>query len=252
MGLRGTARRVAKVVLADALYRTGMLDRIRRRTMKASAVVLVYHRIVDSPPELLDYSPSGMTVRGDAFDAQMAYLRRHYRLVSLRELVAAVASGAPLEDTLCAVTFDDGWLDNYTHAFPILKKHDVPCTIFLTPNFIERSTWFWEERFEYVLAHVLQRYQDRALSDADSQAMRATLESLNLAAILEMTLPRFRRHLSATVVTLRARPEHERLNLMSKLEDLLRLASLAEPRRFMNWDEVRRMADAGVEFGRTR
>ncbi|HEY7497053.1 MAG TPA: polysaccharide deacetylase family protein [Vicinamibacterales bacterium] len=249
MGLRGTVKHLTQRALADALYYTGALGVYRRRVMRSSAVVLVYHRIVDEPPDLLDYSPSGMCVRRDAFDAQMAYLSRHYTAIPLSELAQRVSDQRTLDDRLCAVTFDDGWRDNYTHAFPILKKHNVPATIFLATNFVDGGSWFWEERLKYVLAHVMQRHLDRAIAASELSAVSEVLARLELSAILAMGLPRFRQFLSAHVTTLRAKPEAERARVMDALEGLIKLESLREPRRFMNWDEIREMEAAGMHFG---
>src|SRR5687767_8778782 len=184
MGVAGRAKGLAKVVISDALFYSGALAAYRRRAMRAAGVVLLYHRVVDDPPELLDYSASGISIGVRAFDAQMAYLRAHYRLTSLQSLVDRVSNGAPLDDGVCAVTFDDGWRDNYTHAFPILKKYGVPCTIFLTTNFIDGKEWFWEARLKYVLAHVRQRHRDGAVGQADEGVLRARLSELRLGPLL--------------------------------------------------------------------
>jgi peptidoglycan/xylan/chitin deacetylase (PgdA/CDA1 family) len=250
MSLASGARRVAKRVAADVLYRSGALGLYRARATKASAVVLLYHRIVDDPPELLDYSPTGIIVRREAFDAQMAYLRRHYRLVYLNDLVEQLASGHPLDDRLCAVTFDDGWRDNYTHALPILKKYQVPCTIFLSTNFIDGTPWFWEARLKYVLGHVAQRYLEQPRGSQSAGDIRTALGELGLAQMLGMPVAQLRLSLVALVNRLRSRPADERDRLMQALENLLqRIPVLHEPRRFLTWDEVGEMERGGVAFG---
>jgi peptidoglycan/xylan/chitin deacetylase (PgdA/CDA1 family) len=217
--------------------------------MKASAMVLLYHRIVDDPPELLDFSPSGITIRRDAFDAQMQYILARYRVIPLSRLADMVSKRSTLEDGLCAVTFDDGWRDNYTHAFPIIKQHKVPCTIFLANNFIDGSQWFWESRLKYVLGHIVQRFRDGRVDAADGQVVRQTLARHNAAVVLEQPLPELRRFLTALVNKLRAHSPREVSMVIAELEELLRLPTLHEPRRFLNWDEIREMEAAGIDFG---
>ena len=190
-----------------------------------------------------------MSVRRETFDAQMAYVSQHYTMVSLTELARRVSDRQPLDDRLCAVTFDDGWRDNYTHAFPILKKYKVPCTIFLATNFIDGGDWFWEERLKYVLAHIMQRQREKRVAASDLVVLGDVLARLDLSAIVDMSLPRFRQFLTALVTTMRARAVEDRDGVMSALEGLLQLESLREPRRFMNWDEIREMEAAGVDFG---
>ena len=112
MGVLGQIKRSGKKALAGSLYRAGVLNVVRRRTMKGSAAVLLYHRIVDGPTELDDYSPSGMTVRADRFDAQMAYLKRHYDVVKLSEIAEELLEfigDAPL--VIHNARFDIGFLN---------------------------------------------------------------------------------------------------------------------------------------------
>ena len=58
------------------------------------------------------------------------YLRAHYDVVPLEDLISTGS------DNACAITFDDGWRDNYVTAFPILRAHGVPATIFLATNLV--------------------------------------------------------------------------------------------------------------------
>jgi hypothetical protein len=244
---RGKTR--AKGLVASALYHSGFLDRRRARVMRRTAVVLLYHRIVERIPEFLDYSPSGMTVAQADFEAQMQYVLRHYRVVPLAEIVSRLSNQLKLDDAMCAITFDDGWRDNYTHALPVLKRLNVPATIFLATHFIDRRPWFWEERLKYLLGHLHQRYQQETAGPAGRAELLRTLkpEALERALLVERAeLPRY---LTALVNTLRNRPADERTRSMATLEQALDIEGFAEPRRFMTWDEVREMADAGIAFG---
>lgn len=70
----------------------------------------------------------------EVFGKQMAYLKNNYQVVSLDKIVAYVKGESELDDKSVAITFDDGYLDNFTQAWPILKKYNLPFTIFVTTN----------------------------------------------------------------------------------------------------------------------
>ncbi|MFA5066328.1 MAG: polysaccharide deacetylase family protein [Dehalococcoidia bacterium] len=87
------------------------------------AVILMYHSLGDNG--------RFFTVKPDDFGAQLEYLKRHeYNVVSLAALLHYLAKGKVPPRTV-AITFDDGYEDNYFVAFPLLKKYNFPATIFL-------------------------------------------------------------------------------------------------------------------------
>jgi peptidoglycan/xylan/chitin deacetylase (PgdA/CDA1 family) len=92
---------------------------------RAEARVLYYHRIDD------EWHRS--CVAPAAFRAQMTHLREHgYRVVPLAELRAALAVREPIAPRTVAITFDDGYADNHTHALPVLAELGLPATVFVT------------------------------------------------------------------------------------------------------------------------
>jgi len=91
-------------------------------------VVLMYHRVND---ELRD----SLTVGIEQFDRQMEWLRRHHEVVSIADII----HGSVPRNTsrpVIAVTFDDGYLDNYEHAVPVLLRHQVPAAFFVSTGMI--------------------------------------------------------------------------------------------------------------------
>jgi peptidoglycan/xylan/chitin deacetylase (PgdA/CDA1 family) len=216
--------------------------------MQSRAVILLYHRIVDDAPDLLDYSPSGMTLRRSAFEQQMRYLRAHYDVIPLSELVAQLSGSGAVGNARCAVTFDDGWRDNYTHAFPILRSLGIPATIFVATNYINGGTWFWEERLKYVIAHVVQRARDGVLTAARRDELRQALIGMFGRDPLPMRLAVLRSFLTRQVNALRQHPEQDRERVMAGLETLLQWPELIETRRFLSWAEIHEMEQYGVEF----
>lgn len=86
--------------------------------------ILMYHHISSLPP--LAYSQVGLTVTDEAFSAQLAYLRAHgYHSITLVDLFNALFYQTPLPTHPIVLTFDDGYLDNYTDAYPLLRHYGM-------------------------------------------------------------------------------------------------------------------------------
>jgi len=93
----------------------------------ASAVrvpILMYHHVSDTPP--LAYSQVDLTVTAHDFTAQLAYLSTHgYHAIRLVDLFNTLYYGRPLPSRPVILTFDDGYADSYTDAFPLLRRYHM-------------------------------------------------------------------------------------------------------------------------------
>ncbi len=88
----------------------------------------------------------------EVFRRQIEFLSRHYRPVSLQQVVNAISDGAPLPEQAALVTFDDGLRNNATVAWPILREMGVPAAIFLTVDFIGTERFLWvDELYLYMV-----------------------------------------------------------------------------------------------------
>lgn len=88
------------------------------------AYVLYYHRIFPDEPA------SDVTL--SLFEWEMSYLKKHYQVLSLTELIDYINGELVLDKPGVAITFDDGWFDNFVYAWPVLKKYDLKATIFVS------------------------------------------------------------------------------------------------------------------------
>lgn len=98
--------------------------------------ILLYHSV--------DNSGSVISTSKEKFNRQMEYLyERGYQTISLAEYLKNISSPNGIASTQKVVlTFDDGFQNNYTEAFPILRKYGFSATIFLTTNYINGyCTW---------------------------------------------------------------------------------------------------------------
>src|SRR5256886_2621179 len=127
-------RRQIGVFVAACLYYSGLVKCTRRWTQRwgPRLIILNYHRA------------SGGDLR-----RHLLYLRRHYRILHLEEALKALYAppreGKYRRDrrTLLVLTFDDGYRDNYLHAFALARELQVPVTIFLIPAYIHSGEHFW-------------------------------------------------------------------------------------------------------------
>lgn len=103
--------------------------------------ILMYHR-VDYP----DRESPGLYVTPQTFEKQMQFLKAHnYRVLPLKEVVRMIKNKERVPLNTVVITFDDGYLDNFTNAFPVLKKLEFPATIFMISNNIGKDGWLAEE-----------------------------------------------------------------------------------------------------------
>lgn len=101
--------------------------------------ILTYHRV---GPRV-----SRMVMAPAAFAAQLEFLARNdYRVIRLRDLVDFLESRAQLPQRAVVITFDDGHVSAYRHAYPLLKKHGFPATFFLYTDFLNaRDALNWAQ-----------------------------------------------------------------------------------------------------------
>src|SRR5262245_7394361 len=104
----------------------GVIERLRS---SRKFQVLTYHKVST------DDHPFFEPIHPTLFEQQMRFLKECYRVFPLTELVERGQRG-DLPDRAVAITFDDGYRDNYDFAFPVLKRYGLPATVFVATGVI--------------------------------------------------------------------------------------------------------------------
>lgn len=127
-----------KLALCSIPVAFGM-DGLFRYLHRNRLLVVMYHGVTERAfdPPLWTQLPVQTFIR------QIHFLRKHYRMVSLREVLESIRTGNPLPQRAALVTFDDGLKNNFSVAFPILQKYQVPAGIFLTVDLIGTNQILW-------------------------------------------------------------------------------------------------------------
>jgi len=134
-------------VAKKVLDKTAELIRPYRWTRpRGSLAVLAYHRVL--PRKFTDgvIVEPGMFVHDDTFETHLAVIRKEFDIVNLGEWVRAVQGGQAVPKRACAITFDDGWRDNYQYAFPLLKAAGLTATVFITSSMLGTRRQFWPDK----------------------------------------------------------------------------------------------------------
>lgn len=105
--------------------------------------LLMYHRILPERDVRYGQEEPGMLIRPETLEMHIKEIRKEFELVSLSEWIHAKQTGQVLPERACAITFDDGWLDNYEYAFPVLKANAAPATLFAVAEKIGTDFQFW-------------------------------------------------------------------------------------------------------------
>ena len=101
--------------------------------------ILMYHYI-STPPADADVLRQDLSVSPENFKAQLEYLRSTgYHSVTLEEFALALKEGGPLPDKPIVLTFDDGYQDHYTNAYPILHQYGFRATFFIITDFVDQQ-----------------------------------------------------------------------------------------------------------------
>ena len=130
--LRRTAlRRTARTVCGTLLFPLSVLKQV---ILGTGIRILMYHRV--APGNHGDQ----LVVSPEAFGRQMRFLhRRNYRVTTLDEAFRWLQNGGEDSSRPVVITFDDGYQDNYLHAFPVLREYHLPATIFVVTDYIDQG-----------------------------------------------------------------------------------------------------------------
>ena len=101
--------------------------------------ILAYHSV--SPPN--DYCIDTIRVSPSLFEKHICFLNKHYNVISLDQVIDCLRDKQPFPEHAVAITFDDGYLDNYEHALPVLNKYGATATFFVVSSVVKENAAFW-------------------------------------------------------------------------------------------------------------
>jgi len=196
----------------------------------SQVVILMYHRVGPNKNEWM-LPPISIA----DFESQMRYLSKTHKILPLNKLAEYLRKGKSFDKKIAVVTFDDGYKDNYKYAFPILKKYNIPATVFLVTGHIGSEDLFWFDKIRYLLWNTkLKNLELKGFGDFSLGSMDNRLRSIFMISEKFKKIP------------------DEKKNRLIK--ELVKISNVNIPRDLgrdliLSWDEVKEMNEGGVDFG---
>jgi len=222
-------------LLACGLYWSGAAFLLSQLPARDSLLVLNYHRIGNPDDDLFD--PGVFSATADQFNNQISYLKRRVSLVTLDEALAFIEGTNNDRNRCCRalITFDDGYLDNYEIAYPILSAHGAQGVFHLATSMVGSCDVPWWDR----IAYMVKTARRRSFSLSYPADLTVDIDKTGLAEGLR------------NILKLYKQPNNSDPGRF--LRELAEASKGEEPsgtqRRFLNWEEAREMRTGGMAIG---
>jgi peptidoglycan/xylan/chitin deacetylase (PgdA/CDA1 family) len=183
-------RRFLRSAAADVLHYSAAAEswRLFRRTVlhRNEVCVLGLHRVLTKSEKSRSNSLDAMVLNETTFVALLAHLKNRFHVIPLESLFKNKAEQAAGSKPWCLLTFDDGWQDTYTRAYPALKKFALPAAVFLATGSMESRGGFWVEQVKKAWNATASRaHMMSALNRLGSEGTRRLTEIENIVEWLK-------------------------------------------------------------------
>lgn len=193
---------------------------------KQKLQVFIFHRIPSRADELLPGEPSAAQ-----FDWMVSFISRNYKVMTFGEATARLRSGTLPPASAC-ITFDDGYQDNASIAYPILKKYGVPATFFIATSFTGGGR-MWNDDIIEAVRH--------------TAADTLDLERFGLGTHPTGTTAERKQAINNLLQSLKYRPHAERQITAAEIAKASGLSDHSS--LMMSRQDIRMLADGGMEIG---
>lgn len=222
-----------KKAFASLLKYSGLLYGLRKFANSGILRIIMYHRIVDGK-DSAPYYLSG--IQPFVFESQMKFLSENFSVISLEETSENIMADRQIPRNAVAVTIDDGYIDCYANAYPVLRKYGIPATIFLATGHMGSSKAFWIDKVGYLFKN--------------GRPAKPYYEHPVFSRIELNTAEKRIGFLEPVVQKLKKISENEKSAIIDDLEDFFQVSD-GELRVNYNltWPQIREMSRNGVSFG---
>ncbi len=221
--------------LIEFMVKTGVFNTIRHLT-PSTLTVLNYHRIDDPYRDGFDTFKPNISATPGEFVRQMDYVKKNYNVINCKDLTSFLQGDSNLPPHAAMITFDDGYYDNFSNAFPVLRERNLPAVIFLTTAFMGSNKPFYWDYVAYCFHHT-----DKNSADLPLIGVCSWTDEKSRYLMMERWIENVKRI-----------PEAEKRELIQGIGIILNVEVPvgAFSNLYLTWDQIREMSQGGlIEFG---
>ncbi len=221
-----------KILLAKVLHHANLLQSIRVATGR-KLIVFNYHRICgERKKAATDFDDGVIGPSAAQFEQQMAWLKNNSDILNEDDLLLVLENRKTLAKPSAMVTFDDGYIDNYTLAYPILKKHSIPAIFFIpTDSIATRQLGWWD-----IIAYLIKK----------------TRKTTVIFEGIEIHLTDPAEAIKYFLMKKKSEPHEKTRDLLVRLAEACEVPLPSRDTQsveLMSWEHIREISHAGITIG---
>ncbi len=220
-----------KDILAKWMLHTGCFKPLRFHT-RNNCTAVSYHRIKATDAHKTAFDDSGFAQNQDEFIKQVQWLKENNDVLSEGELLSIVRGEYSPPRRSALITFDDGYIDNYTLAYPVLKSFNVPAIFFVPTRAIEERHLGWWDHISFLIKAAK---KDKISFLGKSFSKRHSFDNLV--------------HYILSLIYQNKQSEEEILTELVKSCEVDLPDSDIQSAELMTWDQLREMSQKNIAIG---
>ena len=204
---------------------------------KNRLVILAHHGVEDIGLQHYPLAIGSISASTKQFEEQLRFIKNHFDVLTFKNLHENYLSQGIFPERGLIITFDDGYLNNYTNVFPLLQKYEILATIFLTTGNIGTNRML---RFDELYFRIFTTKMTSIKIDWPGQNLSFDIPDCSSKRKTALKIRNMLKKVS----------KDDRLQILEKIYQRLGPQNGVDDTRYvLNWKEILEMKDAGIEFG---
>jgi len=182
------------------------------------------------------FDPNVFSCTAEQFEQHIAFYNQNFTVISIEQFIEKIEANEPIDKKYALITFDDGYIDNYSVAFPLLKKHNTPAAFYIATDYLDEPHIPWWDEIAWLIRH--SKVSSIKLNSWDKPIDISTGSIAHkVRAVLKLI-----------------KLDQER-SMTDKIDELLKVCQCTMPDElrntplFFNWQQAKEMSDNGMHIG---